>query len=145
MSDQPINWPVMVGTMIDQTLGSAGDLFKSGAYCWASFKSDFTPLGSKVIVLVDVVGGCVPSSALDLYREIEATYPKLVPAIGRAVSSRTSIPEVGIEKRFRLEMIDIRSHIRPSACVLHYRTDREFDWYVRVSGDYRVEVHGERD
>jgi hypothetical protein len=145
MSDQPVNWPIKVGTLIDPTLGSEGELFQSGAYCWASFKSDFTPLGSKVIVLVDVVDGCVPSSALGLYREMEAIYPKLAPAIGKAVSSRTSIPEVAIEKRFKLEMIDIRGHIRPSACVLHYRTDLEFDWYVRVSGDYRVEICGERD
>jgi hypothetical protein len=122
-----------------------GQLFKSGTFGWASFKCDFNPLGSKVIVLVDVVGGFVPSSSLGLYREIEANYPRLVPAIARAVNSRTSIPEVEIEKRFRLEMIDIRGHIRPSACVLHYRTDLEFDWYVRVSGDYQVEFYGERD
>jgi hypothetical protein len=119
-----------------------------GAIFWATFQPAFRPLGARVPVLVDVLDGCVPFSMIGLYREIEAHYSQLVPEIIRGVCSRISTTMEAVEQGFKLEAIDLRGHIRPSACVLHYHADRaefEFDWYARVSQDYRIEFCGERD
>jgi (2Fe-2S) ferredoxin len=125
-----------------------GQLFTAGTSSWAAFNVAFTPTGDKVTVLIDVRDGRVHSSDVDWYREIEATYTNLVPEIVKSVCSRISTTEEAVKKGFKLDIIDIRGHIRPQGCVLHYRTDRgdfEFDWYARVSRDYRIEFCGERD
>lgn len=135
--------PVVTHALLGQ-----GQLFQAGASEWAAFKKEFTPTGRKVTVLIDVLHGCVHSFDVDLYRDIEAQYSDLVPKVVQSVRSRISSKEETIQKGFTLDTIDIRAHIRPSACVLHYTTDQagfEFDWYVRVSRDYRVESCGERD
>ena len=147
MQRQETIWPVGAGSVADPVLGQ-GELVKMGVVFWASFKADFAPIESKVTVLVDVFEGSVPSSAIDLYREIETNYPMILPKILKLVCSKSSAPEMAVQKGFKLEAIDLRGHIRPSKCVLHYRTERtdfEFDWYARVSPDYRIEFCGERD
>src|SRR5262249_10284249 len=119
-----------------------------GAVFEATFDPHFSPLGGQVSVLVDVLGGCVPSSTIGLYREIEAHYSKLVPEIIKAVCSRIATSGEAVQQGFQLEAIDLRGHLRPLVCVLRYRTDRtefEFDWYARVSREYRIEFCGERD
>jgi hypothetical protein len=96
---------------------------------------------------VDYRAGSVPPSQGQLYSDIEEKYPALVPEILETLFPTQSRPEAEeyFRKHFQLECIDIRGHIHPSNCVLHYRTDLEFDWYVRVSGDFHVEFWGERD
>jgi hypothetical protein len=147
MVDQDPTWTVGAGIVADPTLGH-GKLFKMGTIFWATFQPAFRPLGDRVSVLVDVLDGRVPSSTVGLYREIEAHYSKLLPDIVRVVCSRISTPMEAVEQGFKLEAIDLRGDLRPSVCVLHYHADRaefEFDWYARVSPDYRIEFCGERD
>ena len=129
----------------DSRVPPPGRLCKAGEYCWAAFTGDFTPTGSTVTVLADVVGGCIPPSAVGLFCQVEANYVTLLPEIVRSLCSKISIAPATIQQRFKLDTIDLRGHLRPSTCVLHYRTDLEFDWYVRVSHDYRVECCGPLD
>jgi hypothetical protein len=148
MFDQGNAWPVGAGRLTDPVLGQEGNVTKMGSVFWASFRKKFPPTGSDVTVLVNVFENCVPSSQIGLYREIEEKYPKLVLEIAKALNSKISSAGGVFQKRFELDVIDLRGHVRPSMCVLLYRTDHsdlEFDWYVRLAKDGRVELVGERD
>jgi hypothetical protein len=148
MLDGTATYAIEAGTMTEPSFDRGGTLFESGRHRWATFTREFAPTGSMVTVLVDVADGKAPSSAVGLYCQLKASYAMLLPKIVQSVCSSVSVASATVEQGFKLDSVDLRGHIRPSACVLHYRTDRsdfEFDWYVRVSQDYRVEYCGERD
>ena len=133
--------------LADPILGDKGEIFTSGNQSWGAFQRDFPPTGANTTILVNVLDGRVPQSQAHLFCEIVERYPKLVLEILRSIFPGTSFRAAAkkFQEHFHLEGIDIRGHIPPSKCVLHYRTDLQFDWFVRVSRDYRVECCGEKD
>ena len=119
---------------------------------WASFKKEFAPTKSRVVVLASVVNGSVPQAQRDLYREIEAWYPNGVQEVFEAVRREVEkeevlkkwLPPVQIPNRLRLIAMNIRYPFRPPArCVLEYQFDPNKPvWYVRIGEDYHVEWCG---
>lgn len=96
---------------------------------------------------MDLHDRAVPPSQGLRYREIEERYPSLVPAILASLFADKSPTAAAdhFREHFRLDCIDIRGHLAPSTAVLHYRTDLEYDWHVRLSEDFGVESLGESD
>lgn len=138
----------------DLVLGDHGKIYQSGNVIWGAFKKEFRPTQNQVVIFVDVTNETVPYAQHELYQEIEKWYPSGLPDISMSIhdemkkaETRQELPTPEhIHNHFRLHSIDIRSHVLPLKCVLHYHADREhFDWYVRISDDYSIESCGEED
>src|SRR3972149_6669807 len=113
----------------DPVLGEGEILFGRGEGAWATFEREFAPTKSRVVILASVVNDSVPQAQRDLYREIEAWYPKGVrevyDAILRKVKENPAATELTsleeIQNRLRLIAVNIRYPFRPPAkCVLEY-------------------------
>jgi len=136
----------------DPLLGDEGRVLGKGDGAWASFKREFAPTKSRVSVLVNVVSGSVPQAQRDLYREIEAWYPKGVQEIFEGVRREVEqddvlkkwLPPEQIANRLQLIILDIRYPFPlPGKCVLTYRFDpNKPDWIVTIAEDYHVEWCG---
>ena len=131
----------------DPILGQDGEWFNGGKSPFAAFRRIFIPTGKPVSIWVDVAGKKVPLWQSQLFLEIEGKYPDILPQIISSLLPNDSISQASIDfqKHYQLSQIDIRGHIPPMKCILHYKTDLEFDWYVGVNADYGVEYCGERD
>jgi hypothetical protein len=136
----------------DPVLGEGEILFGRGEGAWATFEREFPPTKSRVLVLASVVNGSVPRAQQDLYREIEAWYPKGVQEVFEGVRREVEKDEVlkkwlppdEIQDRLQLIKINIRIPFdRPVKCVLDYQFDPNAPgWYVVISEDYHVESCG---
>ena len=139
--------------LADPIFGNEGRVF-IGDKPWAAFRKEFGPTKGYITIYVDVINGDIPKSQRDLYIEIEAWYPRVIPDIFESIfreitryetAKKFSSPDK-IQNHFQLKSVDIRGHIPPSKCVLHYQTGVDvFDWYVRISKDYRIECCGPED
>jgi hypothetical protein len=126
----------------DPVLGEGEILFGRGEGAWATFEKEFPPTKSRVLVLASVVNGSVPQAQRDLYREIEAWYPKGVQEVLEGV--RREVEKDEVQNRLQLIKINIRIPFeRPVKCVLDYQFDPNAPgWYVVISEDYHVESCG---
>jgi hypothetical protein len=146
---------VMLEKVVDPVLGDEGKVFHAGNIVWATFNKTFRPTGKRIAVLVDVTNGIVPETQRNLYTEIEKWFLNGLPEIlelmlrrlGESDKTETKLPATNqIQDHFQLKAIDVRGHIPPSKCVLHFSTDLDdMDWYARISKDYQVEVCGPED
>ena len=138
--------------LTDPVLGDEGRVLGAGERMGASFKKEFGPTKSRVSILASVVNGSVPQAQRDLYREIEAWYPKGVQEVLEGVRREVEKDEVlkkwlppdEIQNRLQLIKINIRIPFeRPVKCVLDYQFDPNAPgWYVVISEDYHVESCG---
>ena len=157
-------------SITDPVLGEGEIFFPGKKEAWATFKKEFPPTNSRVLILASAVNGSVPQAQRDLYRELEDWYPSGVQeahaAIRREIESdegvrkwlppdtdlsrdqlerlRNWLPPDQVAKRLQLIRMDIRIPFTPPAkCVLTYRSDpNEPVWYVRVGEDFHVEWCG---
>ena len=141
--------------LTDPVLGDEGKIYGTGDRRESIFTKEFGPTKSRVLVLVDVVNGSVPQVQRDLYREVEAWYPKGVHEVFEAIRREVEKDEVlkkwlpvhQIPTLLQLRIINLRYPFRPPAkCVLEYRFDPDApEWYVVISEDYHVEACGLKD
>jgi len=143
---------MMRTTITDPILGDQGEAFGAGERAAGIFTTVFGPTNSRILVLVDVIGGAVPQAQRQLFREVEAWYPEAVHEVyvailrkvkeAPAATELTSLEE--IRDRLQLTALDIRYPFRPPAkCILEYKFDPNAPkWFVRIGEDFHVEWCG---
>jgi hypothetical protein len=154
----------------DPVLGEDAVFFGGGDRAWISFEREFAPVDARVLVLTARRDGGVPQQQRNLYREIEAWYPKGVEEVHKAIrreiesndglrkwlppdfvpnqqqlqALRNWMPPEQIPNRLRLLRIDLRHPFPlPAKWVLTYQFDpNQPVWYVRIGEDLTVEWCG---
>ena len=145
----------MSDSVADPVLGPHGSVIVAGRLRWASFKTEFPPIRATIEVLTDIFfGDPIPESQRATFLELRTNYHVLLPAICDAffaemtrTGTRRSLPaRPELPGHLVLEAVDVRGHLAPSKCVLHFSTDLDyFDWCIRLSEQFRTEYCGPKD
>ncbi|HWB02819.1 MAG TPA: hypothetical protein VG796_07315 [Verrucomicrobiales bacterium] len=124
--------------MIDDPEGNPVRLHKAGVLRWGAVSQTFAHGAKAICILIDHDGTNASGTWRDELSELERRWPELREALDEVLPGGMSAAT--------LQLIDLRSHIRPGRAVLDFKTTHdEFAWFVRLGGDYTIEIAGPKD